>query len=190
MPSPSAAPPSRKPHALWRFSLAVYGQPGVEPACLALQDRWATHTNLLLLCCWLAADGRALDKRTLRRAMAEVAHGQAEVIAPLRRARRALKLASLPGGWSSDLRKRIAAVELDMEYLEQCALVELAKSLPPSTRRQPACDAARTSIDRYLDLLGVPAAADGRQHVATIVSAAFASSSVTSAARKADAARA
>jgi uncharacterized protein (TIGR02444 family) len=190
MPSPNGNRPRREAHALWRFSLAVYRRPGVEAACLALQDRWATDTNLLLLCCWLAVDGRALDKRTLRCAMSAVAHGQAEVIAPLRRARRALKSASLPGRWAADLRKRIAAVELDMEYLEQCALVELADGLPPLTRRKSPHDTARASIDRYLALLSVPAAAAERQHAAAIIAAALASSFVKAAERTAGAAKA
>jgi uncharacterized protein (TIGR02444 family) len=181
MPSHNATPPRREAHALWRYSLAIYRRPGVEAACLALQDRCGTDTNLLLLCCWLAVDGRALDKRTLRRAMAAVAQGQAEVIAPLRRARRALKSAPLPDGWSADLRKRIAAVELDMEYLEQCALVELVQSLPPHTRGQPPQAAARASLERYLALLAVPASAVERRHAETIIAAASPSSSVIAA---------
>jgi uncharacterized protein (TIGR02444 family) len=165
----------REPNAFWRFSLHGYRLPGVEAACLALQDGWATDTNLLLYCCWLGTTGRALDRRQLRRAMAAVARLQADAIQPLRRVRRALKTASagLPGGWGADLRKRIGAVELDLEFLEQCALFELAQGLSPLARRQPPRAAAQASIARYLALLQVPPAALAQQHAEALLDACF-----------------
>lgn len=145
-----------EPHPFWRFSLRTYRLPGVEAALLALQDDAGTDTNLLLWCAWLAVDGRSLDKRTLRRAMAGVARWQSEVILPLRRARRSLKTAppSQQGGWADELRQRIGAVELDMEYVEQRALFELAQALPQAARAVPPREAAQASIARYLGLLG------------------------------------
>ena len=167
----------REPNAFWRFSLHAYRLPGVEAACLALQDGWATDTNLLLYCCWLGSAGRPLDKRILRRAMAAVARLQAEVIQPLRQVRRGLKT-TVRGPCrkdaAPDLRKRIAAVELDLEYLEQCALFQLAQTLPPLARRQPPRAAAQASIERYLALLQVPPAALARQHAETLLDACFA----------------
>jgi uncharacterized protein (TIGR02444 family) len=32
----------------WRFSLDLYGRPGVAPACLALQDEAGADVNLVL----------------------------------------------------------------------------------------------------------------------------------------------
>jgi uncharacterized protein (TIGR02444 family) len=163
------------PNAFWRYSLKTYRLPGVEAACLALQDRCATDTNLLLYCCWIAATGRTLDNRTLRRAMACVARWQADVIRPLRQARRALKAAprALPQGWADDLRKRIGAVELDMEYLEQCALFALARTLPSPARPRPPRAAAQASIARYLALLAVPATAPDRRHGEALLDACW-----------------
>ncbi len=175
MTPPVAGLVRREPNAFWRFSLHSYRLPGVEAACLALQDRWGTDTNLLLYCCWLGTTGRALDKRLLRRAMSTVARLQAEVIQPLRQVRRTLKAAplDLPTGWAADLRKRIGAVELDLEYLEQCVLFQLAQSLPPLASRQPPRAAAQASIARYLALLPVPPAALARQHTVTLLDACF-----------------
>ena len=45
----------------WRFSLRTYRAPGVQEACLALQDRCGADVNLLLFCGWTGRDGRALD---------------------------------------------------------------------------------------------------------------------------------
>ena len=172
---PTAEPMHREPNAFWRFSLHSYRLPGVEAACLALQDGWATDTNLLLYCCWLGSTGRPLDRRQLRRAMAAVARLQADAIQPLRKVRRALKAASaeLPDGWGADLRKRIGAVELDLEYLEQCALFQLAPSLPPLARRQPPRAAAQASIARYLALLQAPPAVLAQQQAGTLLDACF-----------------
>jgi uncharacterized protein (TIGR02444 family) len=165
----------RAPNALWRYSLHAYRLPGVEAACLALQDGWATDTNLLLLCCWMGSTGRALDKRGLRRAMATVARLQAEAILPLRQVRRALKAAppGLPLEWGAELRQRIGAVELDLEYLEQAALFQQAQTLSPAAGPLPHRAAARASIGRYLALLAVPPRAIEQRHIETLLDACF-----------------
>ncbi len=169
-------PMRHEPNAFWRYSLRAYRLPGVEAACLALQDRWGTDTNLLLFCCWLGSAGHPLDKRLVRRAMAAVARLQADVIQPLRRARRTLKTAplGLPSAWSTDLRKRIGAVELDLEYLEQCALAGLAQQLPRPAPRQVPRAAAQASLLRYLALLDVPPEAIEREQIAALLEACFA----------------
>ena len=40
----------------WLFSLALYGQSGVEPSCLELQNNFSADVNILLWCGWLAWD--------------------------------------------------------------------------------------------------------------------------------------
>lgn len=149
--------PRREGNDFWRWSLRTYRLPGVEAALIALQEEAGTDTNLLLWCCWQASLGRALGKRELRRAMAATARWQAEVIVPLRRARRSLKASpqGLPEGWADDLRRRIAAAELDMEYVEQRALFELAQALAAPARKVAPKAAAQVSVAHYIALLGV-----------------------------------
>ena len=65
--------------------------PGVQQACLALQERCGADVNLLLFCGWTGRGGRALDESVLRSAVDRVGRWQSEVIAPLRLARRGLK---------------------------------------------------------------------------------------------------
>src|ERR1035437_10800245 len=77
-----------KSHPFWTFSLSIWAQAGVEQACLALQEAGA-DVNLLLFCCWLGAEGRRIEKRQLKKLMSAVSVWQEEVLAPLRRARRA-----------------------------------------------------------------------------------------------------
>ncbi|MFO1286955.1 MAG: TIGR02444 family protein [Rubrivivax sp.] len=81
---------ARAEHPFWRFSLALWAQPPVVRACLALQDRHGADVNLVLLCCWMASRQQRLDRRTLARAMRLVGAWQADVVRPLRAARRAL----------------------------------------------------------------------------------------------------
>ena len=126
---------------VWTWSVGVYGRDGVAAACLELQDRHGLDVNLLLLACWLAAHGRALDGETLARARAATGRWQAEVVRPLRAARRALKAqlaAPAPGeiahggergALAAGLRRRLAALELDAEHLEQLGLAAAAAAV-------------------------------------------------------------
>lgn len=148
----------REPNAFWSYSLRIYRVAGVAEACLALQEDWGADVNLLLYCCWLGQAGRALDKRSLRKAVTAVSRWQAEVIKPLRQARRTLKKPpdGVPVEWAGQLRKRIGALELNLEYLEQRLLTDAAQALPPAKHSQPPGTATVASLNRYLALLGVP----------------------------------
>ena len=159
-------PRGRASHPLWRFSLGLYRRDGVEQACLGLQNACGADVNLLLFCCWLASRGRALDKRSLRRAIAAVRPWQETVVRPLRRARRALKRpgAARPEARRARLRQDVFRLELDAEHVEQLLLARFAAGLPrPARRREPQA-AAAASLERYLGLLGAPLgrAAQGR----------------------------
>jgi len=156
----------RKPNAFWRFSLATYGEPAVAAACLALQDRWDADVNLLLYCCWLGRAGRALDRRGLRAAMLKVKALQCNIIRPLRQSRRALKQVprGVPKPWAKQLKDRIAAVEIDLEYIEHRILLLAAKRLPPAKRKLTPRAAIAASLSRYLTLLDVPSVHPDRRH--------------------------
>lgn len=162
----------REPNAFWTYSLSLYRRSGVADACLALQERCGADVNLLLYCCWLGQSGRALDKRALRAAIAVVSRWQAQVVKPVRQARRALKHPPdrLPADWAEQLRKRIGALELDLEYLEQHLLADAALALPPTSRSQSPRTAAAASLARYLALLGV-APGQGDAQIAILLDA-------------------
>ena len=86
----------------------------------------------MLLCCWQASRGGALDPAALRRAQEAVASWQAEVVRPLRALRRRLKVrladpepGSVASAWpelAGSLRRRALALEIDGERLAQLAL--------------------------------------------------------------------
>lgn len=118
--------------AFWSWSLAFYDRPGVPAACIGLQDRCGVDVNLLLLGLWLAARGLRLNSAAAARIAARAEGWQSEVVAPLRSVRRRLRqgLGALDGGAEAlvELRRQIAAAELEAERLEQQELERLAAS--------------------------------------------------------------
>ncbi len=110
---------------LWDWALAAYARPGVAPVCLALQDGHDQNIPLLLAAAWAAEQGRTLD---LDRAVAVTRAWEADVVAPLRSARRALKLSHPPvrDSGREALRETVKAVELEAERLLLAALESLA----------------------------------------------------------------
>ncbi|HWP12929.1 MAG TPA: TIGR02444 family protein [Ramlibacter sp.] len=165
------APP---PNPFWRFSLRVYRLPGVEQACLALQDRCGADVNLLLFCGWAGREGRTLDRPTLLSAIACVGDWQSQVVAPLRLARRGLKRQEAlgkAGALAPPLRKRFLALELALERIEQSSLAEVALQWKAPARRMPAREAVPANLACYLELLGHPAGHAELAHLGCIAAA-------------------
>jgi uncharacterized protein (TIGR02444 family) len=158
----------------WRFSLRTYRAPGVQEACLALQDRCGADVNLLLFCGWTGRDGRALDETSLRCAVGRVGTWQSEVVAPLRLARRGFKrhaADAMAAEQAGPLRKRVLALELELERVEQSLLAELASQWPPPAQRLPPWQAVAANLACYLELLGEAAGPDEAAHLGCIAQA-------------------
>ena len=119
----------------WAFSLAVYDRPGVAPACLALQDRHGLDVNLLLFCCWAAAQGVALDRQSLAAAEAAVASWRNQIVRPLRGLRQRLKrgMAGFPEAGQSAVRHKVLEIELEAERIEQGRLEGLLPAAAATT---------------------------------------------------------
>jgi uncharacterized protein (TIGR02444 family) len=112
---------------LWDFALAVYARPGVEAACLTLQDEHHQSVSLLLWRLW--ALGRPLDAATLESALAFTRNWESRTVVPLRTVRRALAAPAPPVAEASrsSLREAVKAVELCAER----ALLEGLEALTP-----------------------------------------------------------
>lgn len=124
---------------LWDFSRQVYGRPGVEPACLALQDRHGVDVNLLLFCCWVATRGVTLDRQTLTAAEAAVAGWRNQVVRPIRALRRRLKRETegFPAAAVAALRGQLLEAELQAERLEQQRLEAFLPAATESSESGP-----------------------------------------------------
>src|SRR5215208_7844218 len=143
----------------WRFSLRIYRAPGIQEACLALQERCGADVNLLLFCGWIGRQGRELDRRSLGLAIDRVGSWQSEVIAPLRVARRGLKRQCADGAAAElalSLRKRLLGLELDLERAEQAMLAEMSTQRAHAAPAARARDAIAASLACYMGLLPQP----------------------------------
>lgn len=138
----------------WRFSLALYAREGVPPVCLQLQDRFGVDVNVLLYCLFRAADGHAIAREDLEALDRGIAGWRAEVVAPLRSIRRAMKTAPLltdPAEQGS-LRERIKACELAAERAEQRELERRGADVP--VRDTSPAQAALANYEAYGAVLG------------------------------------
>lgn len=132
--------------AFWQFSLAIYARPGVAERCLALQDGAGRDVNLLLLALYAGLRlGRRLDAADFAALEEAVADWTAQVTAPLRAVRRALKpLADDPA--IAALRETAQGAELDAECQAQRLLLA---ALPDGATERPSADLARTNLAAY-----------------------------------------
>ncbi|MBX6322508.1 MAG: TIGR02444 family protein, partial [Rhodospirillaceae bacterium] len=155
---------------LWRFSLALYARPGVEAACLDLQDRRGLDVNMLLWCCWRAVEGHALAGAEIAAAEGGIAGWQVSVIGPLRALRRRLKGGA--GGPSAtfvaELRRDVKAAELEAERIAQTALAAAPAGRPAAA---PPGALARRNLEAYARLHGAAEEAADRTSLAALVEA-------------------
>lgn len=137
----------------WRFSLAVYAAPGVEPGCLGLQRELGIDVNLLLFCAWRGAESHLLPADELERIKETVRVWQQEVVLPLRAARKHLKEgANADETTFSRLRKDMGGIELRAEQIEQAILFAQVKQSKPGTGA--GVEAVRKNLDLYLAPFG------------------------------------
>ncbi|MDR3514126.1 MAG: TIGR02444 family protein [Caulobacteraceae bacterium] len=102
--------------SLWDWARRAYDAPGVQAACLSLQDEHGQSVCLLLWAGWAAAGGRWPDAAGLAEAAALARTWERDVIGPLRTARRGLKAAPAIGEAARQaLRARVQADELAAE---------------------------------------------------------------------------
>ena len=102
------------PSDLWTFALRLYGEPGVEQACLRLQDGGA-DVCLLLTACWLGRRGAAFDASRLDSLKGVCEPWQEQVVQPLRSLRQNWRAQAQDDQALAGLREQIKALELEAE---------------------------------------------------------------------------
>ena len=139
----------------WRFSLRIYGTPGVPAACLTLQDGSGVDVNVLLFGLFAASQGRKLGPADVSAIATAIEPWKLHAVVPLRGVRRFLK--ETPAGFEAQdipaLRQRVKMMELEAERLQQEVLYSWwpmeALGAPA-----PATEAARANVDAYASALG------------------------------------
>jgi uncharacterized protein (TIGR02444 family) len=100
---------------LWDFAVSLYARPGVDTACLTLQDEYAQSVPLLIWRLW--AHDRRIDAATVRSAAGLARDWDERVVAPLRSVRRSLTAPARPIADERrlHLRERVKSNELAAE---------------------------------------------------------------------------
>ena len=133
---------------LWLYATAVWGRPGVEAACLELQDAHGQSPPLLLWRLWAIAQRRSVDVAVVENAVAATRRWENTVAAPLRAVRRGLKipLPVVSGAVCMELRDTVRALELDAER----ALLDALEGLAPCPG-----DSADDALSALLELAAI-----------------------------------
>ncbi|MGO9006628.1 MAG: TIGR02444 family protein [Beijerinckiaceae bacterium] len=153
--------------SFWTFSLQTYAKPSVAQTCLDLQDRFGIDVNVILFMLWCAHYGRRLSAESIRNVVDLVNSWQADVVYPLRLARRALKhpAPNWPPQGTESLRERVKAAELEAERLQQEVMASSISvtgiGLPDEIRA-----AARANLESYAEIASV---AFPEPHIAVFV---------------------
>ena len=140
----------------WRFSLDFYGQPGVAPSCLRLQDEGDTDVNVLFYLLFLAFQFRTLPREDVDRIDASIRDWREKVVKPLREVRRLLKGddAPLKAVTVVAMCVEVKRIELEAEHIQQ---EQLELMLPAATLGSLAtsqADAAMANLTHYAALRG------------------------------------
>ena len=147
--------PRKTASPFWRFSLRIYGTPGVPAACLTLQDGSGVDVNVLLFGLFAASQGRQVAGADMSAIMAAIDPWRLNAVVPLRGVRRFLK--EPPQGFEQQdipaLRQRVKMMELEAERLQQEVLYS---SWPMEALGAPApsSEAARANVAAYASALG------------------------------------
>ena len=110
----------------WQFAVQAWRQPGVERACLTLQDNFSVPVTAVLLGGWLGRAGYPADEAMARQALAIIDEWEAQRLAPLRALRR--QVAAQPA-WR-EWKRLLQDAELEGERLLLETLEQLVNQHP------------------------------------------------------------
>ena len=114
---------------LWSFALSTYARPGVEAACLRLQEQGA-DVCLLLCGAWLEQRGVAYKPERVQ-ALQQMAHPwRVQVVEPLRQVRVQWRALAQQDAQLASLREQIKTLELEAERTLLARLEALAQTWP------------------------------------------------------------
>lgn len=114
---------------LWSFAITLYARPGVEGACLRLQQQGA-DVCLLLCAAWLQQQNVACTPERVKALGAICEPWQQQVVTPIRQLRQRWREAAAHDDTLKALREQIKALELQAER-------ELLKRLEETTTSWP-----------------------------------------------------
>ncbi|MEQ8247213.1 MAG: TIGR02444 family protein [Alphaproteobacteria bacterium] len=158
--------------SLWDFAVRVYGRPGVEAACVELQDSYNADVLVLIYGLWAGTRGKRLSRGDFAAIMSSVAPWQRHTISPLRAVRRALKeSADFSNGFEVAARsvgRRVKDLELDAERCE----LEFLETLGYGEATEKGGATTESNLAIYLSSLDISPHQFGLQQRSLLVAAA------------------
>lgn len=114
---------------VWSYALKLYARPGVEAACLALQEAGA-DVCLALAAAWLGSAGVTFSQARMDALDSVAQDWREDVIVPLRSLRQRWREAAKQDTELAPLRERIKQLELEAEKVLLERLESVAKDWP------------------------------------------------------------
>lgn len=114
---------------VWSYALKLYARPGVEAACLTLQEGGA-DVCLVLVAMWLGRTGVAFATSRMSELESAAQGWREEVIVPLRSLRQRWRESAKQDAELAPLREGIKQLELDAEKVLLERLGAVAKDWP------------------------------------------------------------
>lgn len=121
---------------LWDFAVGLYARPGVETACLELQESGA-DVCLMLCGAWLEQRHVEINEERVDCLQRLARPWQADVVQPLRDLRQKWRAEALKDPHLAALRERLKALELDAERLQLQRLQDACAGWPSGTEAPP-----------------------------------------------------
>lgn len=127
---------------IWTFACTFYARPGVETACLALQDAGA-DVCLLLTGLWLDRHGTPHDSNLELQLRQISVPWQKDVVEPLRQLRQSWRAAAQQDEELAQLREQLKRLELEAErmQLQRLEVLTSSWSVCPANRQRDWLDA-------------------------------------------------
>ncbi|MDN6855011.1 TIGR02444 family protein [Pseudomonas sp. CAN2814] len=147
---------------VWSYALKLYARPGVEAACLALQEGGA-DVCLLLASAWLGSAGVACSPARIDALESTAREWREQVVVPLRELRQRWRESAKRDLQLAPLRERIKQLELEAEKVLLERLEAVARDWPRGEAEQLA---------RWLDAAAGDAGGLRRDAQATLHTAA------------------
>ncbi len=140
----------------WNYSSQVWALPGVEGACLKLQNEHELNVNLVLYCCWIGDQQLCLNDADVD-TLLDAAASWETVIKPLRESRRMMKqnLIAMPPEVADQTLKNISEMELNAEHMEQLSLEKALPIRELVSSDDPAVQCSLNNLSTYLKTLNL-----------------------------------
>ena len=136
--------------SLWDFALTFYAKPGVEQACLVLQDHVDVDVCELLFHSWLYQHGLQAAQPALAEARKEREYWQQTVTMTLRQLRRELKPQAIGNDAIAKLRKLIQQAELQAERENLQRWQQWAWQASNHNQRLKNCAISQHDVEKWL----------------------------------------